>query len=224
MKAYKFRAANQIAFALDIIMNKRLYCASWKTLNDPMEGLFVYSHSSSDEEDHSKQVERIIEEKQKLKVCSLSKTYNSHLLWSHYAGGFNGVAIEIEIPDKHPSVKHVDYGGVFAHVSMPNGRNPSALANQVLSSKYNEWKYEEEVRILQPDEWFNFDTPIQRVIAGHRMPPALFEALNIICNSMGITFCRTGIGDEGIDADFVEPSKVITPNKQFNWDALKRAR
>ena len=41
MKAYKFRAASQFAFALDIIFNRRLYCADWRTLNDPMEGRFV---------------------------------------------------------------------------------------------------------------------------------------------------------------------------------------
>jgi hypothetical protein len=98
------------------------------------------------------------------------------------------------------------------------------LANEVLSSKYQEWEYEKEVRILQADEWFYLEKPVQRVIAGHRMLPALFEAMNIICNSMGIEFCRTGIGDEGIDADYVAPSEVITPNKQFNWGALKRAR
>lgn len=224
MKAYKFRSASQIAFALDVIMNRRLYCSSWKMLNDPMEGRFVYSYNSSDEEDYSKRVKQIIDEKQNLKVCSLSKTFDSHLLWSHYAGGFDGVAIEVELPDEHPSIKEVTYRGVFAHVAMPNGGDPFQLANEVLSSKYQEWEYEKEVRVLQHDEWFHLDKPVKRVIAGHRMPPALFEAMNIICNSMGIEFCRTGIGDEGIDADYVAPSEVITPNKQFNWDALKRAR
>lgn len=224
MRAYKFRSASQIAFALDIIINRRLYCSDWKMLNDPMEGMFVYSHQSSDGYDYKKEVQQIIEEKKRLKICSLSAKYDSHLLWAHYAGGFDGCAIEVEIPDTHRSVKKVDYRGVFAHVSMPNGRSPEDLANQVLSSKYQEWSYEQEVRILQSEEWFQLDEPVKRVIAGHRMPPALFEAMNIICNSMGIQFCRTGIGDEGIDADYVEPSAVISPNNQFNWDALKRAR
>ncbi|MGR3174323.1 MAG: hypothetical protein ACUZ8N_06955 [Candidatus Scalindua sp.] len=40
MKAYKFRPASQIAFASDIIINKRLHCADWKNLNDPMEGTY----------------------------------------------------------------------------------------------------------------------------------------------------------------------------------------
>lgn len=135
MRAYKFRAASQIAFALDIIINRRLFCSDWKMLNDPMEGMFVYSHQSSDGYDYKKVVQQIIEEKKRLKICSLSATFDSHLLWAHYAGGFDGLAIEVEIPDNHRSVKKVDYRGVFAHVSMPNGRSPEELANQVLSSK-----------------------------------------------------------------------------------------
>ena len=56
------------------------------------------------------------------------------------------------------------------------------------------------------------------------MPSALFEAMNIICNSMGIEFCRTGIGDEGIDADYVETSKILMPNNHLNWSVLKKDR
>ncbi|EKD0112434.1 DUF2971 domain-containing protein, partial [Escherichia coli] len=179
---------------------------------------------TSDGYDYKKEIQQIIEEKKRLKVCSLSATYESHLLWAHYAGGFDGCAIEIEIPDNHHSIKQIEYRGVFANLAMPNIYSPDELANQVLSSKYREWEYEQEVRILQTNEWFYLDKPVRRVIAGHRMPSALFEAMNIICNSMGIEFCRTGIGDEGIDADYVEPSKILTPNNHLDWDVLKNDR
>lgn len=224
MRAYKFRSASQIAFTLDIMFNRRLFCSDWKMLNDPMEGMFVFSHQTSDGYDYKKEIQQIIEEKKRLKVCSLSATYESHLLWAHYAGGFDGCAIEIEIPDNHHSIKQIEYRGVFANLAMPNISSPDELANQVLSSKYREWEYEQEVRILQTNEWFYLDKPVRRVIAGHRMPSALFEAMNIICNSMGIEFCRTGIGDEGIDADYVEPSKILTPNNHLDWNVLKNDR
>lgn len=224
MRAFKFRSASQVAFALDIIINKRLFCADWKSLNDPMEGVFAYSHRTSDEEDVRDRVTQVIEEKQGLRVCSLSKTFDSHLLWAHYAGGFDGMAIEIELPSKHPSVRDVKYRGVFATVNLEHPNDPGAVATDILSSKYSEWKYEKEVRILQRNQWFHFDEPVKRVIAGHRMPPALFDALNIICTSMNIPFRKVGIGDEGIDADYVPPSPVVMPNNSFNWDALKRAR
>ncbi|MCR4290198.1 MAG: hypothetical protein NUV86_08055 [Candidatus Scalindua sp.] len=46
-----------------------------------------------EETDVSKRVKGISDAKRKYKICSLSGTFDSHLLWSHYAGGFDGVAI-----------------------------------------------------------------------------------------------------------------------------------
>ena len=205
MKAYKFRGADQIPFALDIMFNNRLYCADWTRLNDPVEGTFVYSYASDSGNDYKKEVDKIIEEKKKLKVCSLSLTFDCHLLWSHYASGFSGLAIEVELPDDNPEVKVVDYRGVFAFVSMEQHRNASETADRVLSSKYNEWAYEKEVRILKRGEWFDLPSPVRRIICGHRMNPSMFEALRIICERKEITINRIGIGDEGLDADFVPP-------------------
>jgi hypothetical protein len=81
----------------------------------------------------------------------------------------------------------------------------SQAAEQILSSKYKEWAYEKEVRILQSGEWYELPKPVTRIIVGHRMHPAVFEALRIICEDRDITLNRTGIGDEGIDADRVPP-------------------
>ena len=205
MKAYKFRGADQIPFALDIMFNNRLYCADWTRLNDPMEGMFVCGYSPDRRDDYKKQVDQIIEEKKRLKVCSLSLTYDCHLLWSHYASGFSGLAVEVDIPDDHPEVKVVDYRGVFAFVSMDEHRNAVETADRVLSSKYNEWSYEKEVRILKRGEWFNLPSPVARIICGHRMNPSMFEALRIICERKDIEINRIGIGDEGLDADYVPP-------------------
>jgi hypothetical protein len=207
MKAYKFRSTQQLPFALDIIMNGRLRCSDWRTLNDPMEGRFVYSYRATDERDFKERVSEIIEYKQQLKVCSLSKTFDCHLLWAHYANGFDGMAIEVELPENGPEVKHVNYGGVFAPVSFDTPEPPEIVAEQVLSSKYREWSYEQEVRILQRDEWYHLAKPVRRVIVGHRVHPAVFEALQIICEEKEVEINRVGIGDEGIDADWVEPRR-----------------
>jgi len=205
VKAYKFRSSSQLPFALDIIFNSRLYCADWRNLNDPMEGMFVYSYRTSDGRDYKEEVAQIIEHKKQLKLCSLSKTFDCHLLWAHYASGFDGLAIEVELPDRSPVIKSVDYRGVFASVSFDTPMPPDRAAEAVLSSKYQEWAYEQEVRVLQRGEWYQLQEPVRHVIAGHRMNPALFEALRIICEHKNITLSRTGIGDMGIDADRVPP-------------------
>lgn len=201
--AYKFRSPEQIEFTLDILFNDRLYCADWSTLNDPMEGEFFYSHNSTDETDYSTKLDELRIEKKKIYICSLSKTYDSHLLWAHYADGFSGMAIEVELCDDAQEIASVDYGGVFSHVNIADDFLPSEKAKEILSSKYNEWSYEKEVRILHDSHQYKLTMPVRRIIVGHRMDPSLFEGLRIICEKKNILINRTGIGDEGIDADSV---------------------
>lgn len=216
MIAYKFKGANQIPHAFDIIFNNRLYCAEWSCLNDPMEGMFAYSHKSASENDVKNVVAQIICEKKQLRVCSLSETFNCHLLWPHYASGFSGMAIEVELPDDSPAIRKIEYRGAFAGVSIDGTVSAQEAAENILSSKYVEWSYEREIRVLHRGNYFPLSDPVRRVIAGHRMEPALFDALKFICHKKGIRFSRTGIGDEGIDADPVEPPKegAFPPSQQ----------
>lgn len=222
MKAYKFRSAAQIGYAFDIIINRRLYCSDWRNLNDPMEGMFVYGHNAGAESDISKRVKGIVKEKRQYKVCSLAGTFDSHLLWSHYAGGFDGVAIEVDLPDDTHNIRKLEYRGVFAYVDMNSFTSEAEAAEQILFSKNKEWQYEKEIRILHDSEWYELPRPVTRVIAGQRMPQALFEVLNITCNSLGITFNKVGIGDEGIDADQVDPPAHLIPDDTF--DRVRREK
>jgi hypothetical protein len=212
MKAYKFRSAAQIAFAFDIIINKRLYCSEWINLNDPMEGMFEYSYESKPGFDVAKRVMGIKEAKRKYKICSLSATYDSHLLWAHYAGGFDGVAIEIELPAKNPNIKKVEPRGVFASVNLKNALDEKEVAKTILFSKYDVWSYEKEIRILNDETFYKLRKPVKRVIAGHRMPEALFQILNITCNSLGIPFNKIRIGGPGLDLDKVPAPKRLKKN------------
>ncbi len=209
MRAYKFKGAAQIPHAFDIIFNSRLYCADWSTLNDPMEGMFAYSYESAEKQvdDIKNVVAQIVREKKQLRVCSLSETFDCHLLWSHYASGFSGLAIEVELPDNSPAIRKVGYRGVFAGVTLDGRVNAQVAAEKILSSKYSEWSYEREIRVLYRESYFPLTVPVKHVIAGHRMEQALFDALNFICHKRGIRFSRTGIGDERIDADSVEPPR-----------------
>lgn len=206
MKAYKFRASSQIDFAFDIIINQRLFCSDWKDLNDPMEGMFGYSLNMKSEIGIiEERIRGIRDSKRKYKICSLSSTFDSHLLWAHYAGGFDGVAIEVDLPENDPNIKNVEMRGVFGFVDMERFTTEEEAARMILFSKYNEWEYEKEIRILSENQWFNLGSPVSRVIAGPRMSKALFDVLNIVCTSLNVTLNRVGIGDTGIDADYVEP-------------------
>ncbi|SDO94994.1 hypothetical protein SAMN05660330_01405 [Desulforhopalus singaporensis] len=88
---------------------------------------------------------------------------------------------------------------------MAEHRNASETADRVLSSKYNEWAYEKEVRILKRGEWFSLPSPVRRIICGHRINPSMIEALGIICERKGITINKIGIEDERLNADYAPP-------------------
>lgn len=209
MRAYKFRSAAQIEFAFDILLNRRLYCADWQHLNDPMEGLYAYTQRAN-APDAQQRVIGIREAKRQYRIASLAGTFDCHLLWAHYAGGFDGLAIEINLPDNDPNVRPINYRGVFASVDMDQVRSEDAAARAILFSKYREWEYEREIRVLHDQCFYDIERPIRRVIAGHRMGQALFDALHLICDTLDIEVCRLGIGDEGLDADRVPGPRLAS--------------
>lgn len=45
---YKYRSLSNLRYFLDILINKRLYMASYSELNDPMEGAFVITGDKRD--------------------------------------------------------------------------------------------------------------------------------------------------------------------------------
>jgi hypothetical protein len=208
MLAYKFRSASQIEYVFDILLNRRLFCSDWRKLNDPMEGMFVSAYDGERPPHAHEAVMGIREAKGRYKVASLAGTFDCHLLWAHYAGGFDGVAIEVDLPDDDPMIRYVDYRGVFAYLDLTRIQDEEQAAQTILFSKYEEWRYEREVRILSDREHYELTRPICRVIAGHRMGKALFDALHLICDKVGIEMCRVGIGDEGIDADHLPAPRL----------------
>lgn len=137
------------------------------------------------------------QEKKHLLICSLSKTFDSHLLWAHYAEGFRGLAIEVDLP-QNSLIQPVEYGCVPINVDFESNSPPTP--RRILLSKYVEWKYEEEVRILQPEKWYK-ELTVKRVIAGGRIEPSLFEALRIICEARNITLSRARIRNYRIYVD-----------------------
>ena len=204
MRAFKFRPSTKIEFALDILINRRLHCADWRALNDPMEGLFVYA-TDGQESRTERVVKGIGDAKSRYRVCSLSRDFQSHLLWAHYAGGFDGLAIEVDLPDDDLRVREVQYRGVFAFLDQNDLQDEEEAARTILFSKNDEWRYEQEIRILSPEPYYDLERPIRRVIVGHRMNQALFRTLHMVCEREGIEFTKIGIGDEGIDADPIQP-------------------
>lgn len=143
---YKYRSLSNLRYFLDILINKRLYMASYSELNDPMEGAFVITGDRRYIDNHWLSVLR--SEKNDLRICSLSRNYDNILMWAHYADSNNGCCIECEVTSSPDLVEEVPVNYVN-HIEPAALLAPIQAARQILSRKLECWKYEDEVRYLK---------------------------------------------------------------------------
>lgn len=164
---YKYRSLDNFKNFADIILNNRLYAASYENLNDPMEGQFKYSTKLLTKE----VLDAIRGEKEKQFICSLSKKSNIDLMWSHYCDGHKGVVIELTIKDKKTyDVRDVKYEGLPEIIKQLDKEKDhiEVLAKEILTYKHDYWNYEEEVRVLvKENEYVEID--INKVILGTKI-------------------------------------------------------
>lgn len=158
---YKYRSLDNFKNFVDIILNNRLYAAKYDDLNDPMEGHYLYKDGMLDENMKNK----IYDNKQSLRICSLAKSPDNFLMWSHYANGHKGVAIGVEIDENSFNVKEIDYLPDLCYFD-----NVDYLdAITILSSKINLWEYEKEVRAFTQDGSTYINIIIQEIHIGSKM-------------------------------------------------------
>jgi hypothetical protein len=166
---YKFREIGE--YTEDILCNKRLFFPSWDKLNDPHEARICvkkpdentwYSMHPSQLKDIGGPVEC-----HEAFVCSLSRRWNSNLLWSHYAGGHKGIAIGIDMSSLSHHVEIID---VFYDNKIPIFKPPVTknTLKKSLKQKSKEWMYEDEVRLVSFEESFKYleNITIKEVLFG----------------------------------------------------------
>lgn len=157
---YKYRTTSNFKNFVDIILNNRLYASKYDTLNDPMEGHYLYNDGVLD----NTILDLIYSQKQQLKVCALSKNPDNFLLWSHYADGHHGVAFGVRINDVNYSVNDIEYLSNLTIID----RYDAMTTKTILSKKLDLWSYEEEVRAFC--ETGNYiDVSIEKLIVGRKM-------------------------------------------------------
>lgn len=181
MKLYKYKSFIDFEFTADILINRRLYASHFKELNDPMEGDF----SPDSDLEYNKLVEK---EMNLIRVCSLSKGMSSTILWAHYADGFKGICIEIDINDSIIEAHKINYGP-FNPVPFDNYRgmhgneeiySPRDWAKAALTGKYEEWEYENEYRLFSNSKYIDNGLKITAVYLGTRISKTYEDILKRI--------------------------------------------
>ena len=191
MRVYKYRSLRDFDFVADILCNQRFHTSSFFDLNDPMEGLFDYEAGTKQE-----YIEAIKSGKQKLRICAFSIEANNVLLWAHYADGFKGICIELDLeepPHADHEIVSVKYTACRLVFSNDVGRLVDKIPRKILSRKNAAWRYEKEVRILSQQEYIRDGISIESVLLGMRTPDVLKQAIRRLAPP-NISLYETHIG------------------------------
>lgn len=193
MKAYKFRSVEDLNRVTDILINRRLWCAEVRSLNDIREADIRVGNDRGREVqlfEFGLNVSKAISD---WRVCSLCKTFDHDLLWAHYAGGSRGVAIEVSVPSTDASP--VTYSDDFVFLSDYVEAGVDAAVRAALTRKTKAWQYEQEVRVMTRSQFYELVEPIHRVIIGSRVEPPIVRALAEVCAGHGIPMERAVVAD-----------------------------
>lgn len=211
---YKFRGSDQIDRILDILLNKKLYCADYESLNDPREGYYWAGRDLTPNQQAAfdKAVAEAYCIKKSLRVCSLSGSISSPLLWAHYASDFKGVAIEVQLPSD--KLAEVDYKPQIEFTNDDLINDKHEVAKAALSTKRGDWEYEDEWRLLHKDKFYHFDEgqtepsgKVTALVLGCRMSDEHKNMWHDICEPLRIPIKLTDVNAVG-QVKFLDPNIV----------------
>ncbi len=209
---YKFKPSEPLGHIVDILLEQRLYCASYLNLNDPFEGQFLSVRTRRmDIGAHQTQPRWIgacppkdvqaksvadLEDRSRHLVCSLSTGIEDVRMWSLYASGHSGVAIEIEFADS-ADLHEVTY---HDRLTEQNHGNPDPLNSvDVLTRKTKHWDYEQEHRLLFSEEYYSIRGQIRRVVLGAHASPALAKLMRrIVDDDIGVVKAKLDVNGVGV--------------------------
>lgn len=221
MKLYHFI---QSSYGLNALEDGCIKVSRLDDMNDPFE---LYGVNIKDKElrRHFRSYKHKMAKKSFMLCCSMS--WKSPLLWSHYADRHKGIALVLEADNS--IIQKVTYQKSKIRIDerkmIDTGMSPGSLALRLLTTKYEQWSYEEEARIfINPDEirykndlpFYDFDSQIR--VTGLVLGPLcnlsrrqISESLNVGDN-LRLTKARLGIQHFNVVKDKSYKYNVI--NKQ----------
>jgi hypothetical protein len=131
------------------IRDRRLKIARIQELNDPFELLAGNLRSRADRQAARKWKDVY---SRAYGLLCFSPHWHSPVMWSHYADRHRGVCFGFDIIDSQ--AVRVEYNNHRIPVAYKAGNSANGLdtdfANRVLSTKFEHWRYEEEIRMFVP--------------------------------------------------------------------------
>ncbi|MDY0385598.1 MAG: DUF2971 domain-containing protein [Methanolobus sp.] len=151
MTLIKFMPLNDSKYfcrAKQIIEKNKFWCSRFYNLNDPMEGIF---------KSWPEQAEFMWDLKLAHLICSFSdsSSLGNPLMWGHYAAGFQGIAIEVDIGDSSSNrvnlkgdsyIKRIQYKLIERIL---DDDSECMSIDTIFCRKLCNWKYENEWRFIK---------------------------------------------------------------------------
>lgn len=189
---YKYKSIEHIE---DIIVNNRLFCSRFDNLNDPMEWAFV---SDCEEQRISKLIKDT--DKDKWRICCLSKLEQNGLMWSIYGDEHRGVCIEVVVDEtEFKQYKNNDINANWIYGDIEYIDNPVKITNdsnniikQVLWTKSIQWEHEKEVRFVHKlcgnETSAYLPVKIKHIFLGKRMKAEDKLYIERLCKAFDINY------------------------------------
>lgn len=202
MNAFKFRAMHDLGRVLGLIASGELWCADWRTLNDPMEGFFYYEPDDAMAETQQL-VDSISMGKRGKYVCSLSADFRIATQWAYYADEFRGLALEYDLSElealEQVSVDRVRYEPLSANFDIYQNKDPMRLAELILLTKIDEWRHEKEIRIISRKEGLlPIPGGVESVTLGSRMARDVKEVISSYCHKRNVKVYELRLDGRGM--------------------------
>jgi hypothetical protein len=152
-RLYRYRSLRAFDREMEAIEDGYLFCAAYRTLNDPMEGLFSSSKLLRESEDYRTIRDSIRDNKSQIGMCSFSEVHDHELMWAHYVDQFRGICIAYNFSKLRDGLADdITFARMFYNESVPTIRlsdeEPGEIAKMVLSYKNHRWLYEREWRMF----------------------------------------------------------------------------
>jgi hypothetical protein len=141
MRVYHFLPQK---WAMDDIEKRRIKISEIDQLNDPFE-LWCVSQKDPGLRASLRNFKNVMGKNYGM-IC-FSKQWDNPLLWSHYAEKHHGLCLGFEVDEN--TLKAVTYVSDRPELVMPPTEES---INQLLFTKFEDWKYEDEMR-----NWFRLD-------------------------------------------------------------------
>jgi hypothetical protein len=178
-------------FALSNIINERIKVSLLDDLNDPFEFLGV---DLSDKEFRTAFKAGRDAAAKEAGIISFSKDWQNPLMWAHYGDKHKGICLGFDIDDSH--IKEVTYfpERMPAEIDMEKkyGGLTEDIIENLMCTKYIDWKYENEDRVIVPLEPkdqsgfyftdFKGNMELKEVILGPRCNLAIDRVAKHLCS------------------------------------------